>query len=471
MGVFWRLLGIEAILLVWSLFYRAYFEGGDQQELLNYALRIVALVAVILGFMILSLGRFLTRKVITPLEKISEANRSLREDDPKAGRVDLPPGTPAEMVEIAATRRRMLDTILAASQERLRLMETIRATFGRYVPEQVVEQILASPQNRQLGGRRTTVTVLMADLRGFTQMSAQRRPEEMVELLNRYLSRMSEVIMAREGIIDEIIGDGILAVFGAPETRPDDAARAVACALEMQNALAGFNQEIAGEGFPFLEMGIGINTGQVILGNIGSPRRMKYGIVGEPVNTAGRIEGNSLGGEVLVGESTWGLVAHLASAGSPRLVMMKGLPRPLRLYPVRGLGGPFQLELTPAATPAGVGLSLGITCWPLADKTVEEAALRGRTSRVGPWEIRAHLPRPLPLYSDLLLKLEPLPNGYRTGDIYAKVVGLAEPAARPRHQMRITGISAQDREALTRLQRLLEADPEEEAQKETTISS
>ena len=142
----------------------------------------------------------------------------------------------------------------------------------------------------------------MSDLRGFTSMSEARDAEEVVRLLNRYLARMSEIIFAYDGIIDEFIGDAILAVFGVPEKRKDDPARAVACALSMQNALHELNDEIISEGYPALEMGIGINSGTVIVGNIGSEMRAKYGIVGTVVNRAARIESNTVGGEVLIGE-------------------------------------------------------------------------------------------------------------------------------------------------------------------------
>ena len=219
-----------------------------------------------------------------------------QEPCPQCGK-PLPADAPEEIRQIAESRKQMLDTIFNVSEERLRLMNFIKDTFGRYLSQKVVEEILTSPEGRQIGGQQKTVTILMSDLRGFTYMSENNDPEKIVTLLNRYLKCMSEVIVAYGGTIDEFIGDAILAIFGVPEAHDDDPERAVACGIAMQNALNELNADIAKEGYPPLEMGIGINTGQVVVGNIGSEVRMKYGIVGSAVNVAARIESNTTGGE------------------------------------------------------------------------------------------------------------------------------------------------------------------------------
>jgi len=300
-GIFIRILIIEGILLVWSVGYRFVVDMTDITDLLWYTLRILVLVAIIIGFMMITLRRFLDRKIISPLEMITAANRRFKEDGEEVQHVNLPTRTPREIGEIVSTRKELLANIFKVSQERLALVDFIRATFGRYLSKEVVEEILASPEGRDVGGRRTTVTILMSDLRGFTTLSEERDPEQLMELLNRYLQKMTEVIQTYGGMIDEFIGDAILVVFGVPEPMPDDAARAVACGMAMQKALMQLNNEIVKEDFPPLEMGIGINTGTVIAGNIGSEMRLKYGIVGAPVNIASRIESDSVGGQVLVG--------------------------------------------------------------------------------------------------------------------------------------------------------------------------
>ena len=274
-GVFWRILIIEGILLVWSVFYMMITEGPGGGELIWYSLRIIFLVGIIILFMMVSLRSFLTKKVIASLEAIARANRKLMDEDPAAREVDLPGDAPDEIKQIADSRKQMLDTIFKVSEERLRLMNFIKDTFGRYLSQGIVEEILASPEGRKIGGQRRTVTILMSDLRGFTYMSENNDPENIVGLLNRYLERMSRVIVAHGGTIDEFIGDAILAVFGVPEAHDDDPVRAVACGIAMQNALHELNAVFAKEGYPPLEMGIGINTGQVLVGNIGSEVRMK----------------------------------------------------------------------------------------------------------------------------------------------------------------------------------------------------
>jgi len=181
----------------------------------------------------------------------------------------------------------------------------------------VVDEIIEDPAGRKIGGRRETVTVLMSDLRGFTSISEAMDAEDVVQLLNRFLERMTNIIVGYDGMIDEFIGDAILAVFGVPEKKEDDAARAVACALSMQNVLKELNDEMIAEDCPVLEMGIGINTGSVIVGNIGSEVRTKYGIVGTVINRAARIESNTVGGEVLLGEETYRPVRDFVTVHVP----------------------------------------------------------------------------------------------------------------------------------------------------------
>ncbi len=180
----------------------------------------------------------------------------------------------------------------------------IRKTFGRYMSDEVVESILDTPEGLSLGGEQKLVTVMMSDLRGFTAICERLTPEEVISMLNMYLETMTEVILKYKGTIIEFLGDGILALFGAPVTRDDDAQRAVACVLEMQLLMPTVNARFREKGFEEVTMGCGLNTGQVVAGNIGSNLRSKYGIVGNAINLAGRIESFTVGGQVLVSEST-----------------------------------------------------------------------------------------------------------------------------------------------------------------------
>jgi adenylate cyclase len=181
----------------------------------------------------------------------------------------------------------------------------IRKVFGRYLTNEVVANLLENPEALKLGGERRKITILTSDLRGFTAISEQLPPEEVVKILNVYLHNMADVIGKYYGTIDEFMGDGILVLFGAPTAREDDAVRAVACAVDMQLAMDNVNEKMTDWGLPLLEMGIAINTGEVVVGNIGSETRTKYGIVGSHVNLTYRIESYTVGGQIFISESTF----------------------------------------------------------------------------------------------------------------------------------------------------------------------
>ncbi len=449
-GIFWRILFIEAILLVWSLAYRMISEAhSDIADLAWYALRIIILITIIIFFMMVTLRKFLDSKIISPLETIVSANRRLGNKGSGGEQVELPQDAPKEIKEIVTTRTKMLADILEVSQERLRLANIIRDTFGRYLSRKVVDKILASPEEQLIGGRKETVTILMSDLRGFTALSESRDPEEMVQLLNRYLEQMSKVIIKHDGMIDEFIGDAILTIFGVPEKHSDDPARAVACGLEMQNALMKLNREIVKEDYPPLEMGIGINTGTVIVGNIGSELRAKYGIVGSAVNIAARIESNTTGGQVLISEATYNAVKDLVAADPPKTVVMKGLKKPLVSYPVTAIGAPFEVSFNPPTEiEKGVAMTLPFHCWVVVDKIITEKAMSGETLILDDNFITASVDDWLEPLSDIRLRFDFCTDAHCFEDIYAKVVSAKERETKHEYQLRITSINKEDREIL-----------------------
>jgi class 3 adenylate cyclase len=221
----------------------------------------------------------------------------------------------------------------------------IRDTFGRYVTQEVVKRLLESAEALELGGETREVTILISDLRGFTALTADMEPEEVVTFLNRYLGKMIEILTDAHAVIDEIIGDGILAFFGAPEPLEDHPLRAVACALAMQAAMEEVNARNHADGLPHLEMGIAVNTGQVVVGNIGSEKRTKYSVVGAHVNLASRIEAYAVGGQVLIGPATFLRVRDHIKVGETLLVKMKGIPGQTSLYEVLGIGEPYNIHL------------------------------------------------------------------------------------------------------------------------------
>ncbi|MEJ2716117.1 MAG: adenylate/guanylate cyclase domain-containing protein, partial [Deltaproteobacteria bacterium] len=175
----------------------------------------------------------------------------------------------------------------------LRERDAIRDTFGRYLSEEVVSEILRSPEGVNLGGELREISVLVSDLREFTPLAESLEPEIVVTIINRYLGKMTDVILRHEGTIDEFTGDGILVFFGAPRSLADHVRRAVTCGLEMQAAMDQLNEENLRLDLPQLEMGIGVNCGELVVGNIGSEKRKKYGAVGSPINVGRRPAGNT----------------------------------------------------------------------------------------------------------------------------------------------------------------------------------
>ena len=196
-------------------------------------------------------------------------------------------GSPLELVGSWAdiSERKQVENELHRMAEQVEVRNRfIRETFGRYLTDDIVTTLLESPAGLRMGGEKRKVTMLMSDLRGFTSLSERLAPQRVVAILNRYLGTMVKVIKEYEGTIDEFIGDAIFVLFGAPTWADDDAQRAVACAVAMQLAMESVNAYVREEELPEVEMGIGIHTGQVVVGNIGSPERMKYGVVGRHVN-------------------------------------------------------------------------------------------------------------------------------------------------------------------------------------------
>ena len=222
----------------------------------------------------------------------------------------------------------------------------IRKTFGRYLSNEIVANLLENPEGLKMGGERREITIFTSDLRGFTAIAERLPPEEVVKILNFYLGHMADVITKYQGTIDEFMGDGILVLFGAPITRKDDAQRAVACGIAMQLAMEAVNQQMKEWGLPALEMGIGIHTGEVVVGNIGSEKRTKYGVVGSQVNLTYRIESYTTGGQVIISPTTLEAVGeNLLVTRGEQEVQPKGVIEPIAIYDIGGIKGEHNLFL------------------------------------------------------------------------------------------------------------------------------
>jgi adenylate cyclase len=190
------------------------------------------------------------------------------------------------------------------THERLHNEARTRENYERFLPQQVVDEILRSPENVKLGGVRQIVTALFADVRGFTTLSEVSSPETVVSLLNQYFTLVSEIIFKHGGTLDKYIGDGLMALFGAPYVTKRDALKAVRAAVDMQRALVEFNEDLSEMKLPPIAVGIGINTGPAIVGYIGSETRLDYTAIGDAINTAARLESNAKPGQIIISETT-----------------------------------------------------------------------------------------------------------------------------------------------------------------------
>ena len=307
--------------------------------------------------------------------------------------------------------------------ESLRQRDFVRHTFGRYLSSEVVEELLDSPTGLKMSGENREVTFLVSDLRGFTALTSSLSPQQVIEIINRYFEYMVDVIARYQGTVNEFMGDGILAFFGAPLYADDDPERAVACAIEMQNALVAVNAEQRRLKLPELAMGIGINTGEVVVGNIGSERRASYGAVGTPINAAYRIESFTVGGQILISPTTYDRVESDLTIIGTKEVKFKGLDEPVVLYDVAGMGQPSQVFLPEkkAVVLTRLNPPLAIECFLLEGKTVSDTAIAGRITHLGENTAEVALDLAIEEYANLRILLAS-PEAAGFSEFYAKVI-------------------------------------------------
>jgi PAS domain S-box-containing protein len=301
----------------------------------------------------------------------------------------------------------------------------IRETFGRYLTDEVVTTLLDSPSGLQMGGEKRKVTMLMADLRGFTSLSERMDPKWVVSILNRYLSSMVTIVKKYGGTVDEFIGDAVFVLFGAPDWHDDDAQRATACAVEMQLAMAAINEQNRLDGLPDVEMGIGLHTGQVIVGNIGSAERLKYGVVGSHVNLTSRIQSFTVGGQILVSETTRREVGRILKTGKQIEVRAKGFEHPVMLCEVLGIGGPHKLMLYQSSeTLTELTDAIRLTCLVLEGGLQSDETFKGSFTRLGAKQAEVRFEKAVPVLSNLKLRLIDEAGYDVPGALYGKVVSI-----------------------------------------------
>jgi class 3 adenylate cyclase len=241
------------------------------------------------------------------------------------------PFHPRELIARIQTRLRAKEETDSLRAQR----EQLRKTFERFVAHEIVEKLLENPSSVQLGGAVTTVTVLFADLEGFTALSERTAPTHLLEILNGYHTLVVHHIKANGGTVDKFLGDGVMALYNTPLPQPDHALRAVRTALGIHGALDDYQKRL--EGQFRLGVNFGIHTGMAIVGNVGAPDIMDFTAIGDTVNLASRLQGLSTGSQITVSEETYNQVARhvLAERMGPRTV--RGREEPVTTYLIQGL--------------------------------------------------------------------------------------------------------------------------------------
>jgi len=269
------------------------------------------------------------------------------------------------------------------------------------------------------------VTILLSDIRGFTSISERYSASQILHMLNNYFSRMNDIIVSYGGMIDKYMGDAIMVVFGVPENHPDDAANAVACAIEMQLAMDEVNAYNKQHGFPEIYAGIGLNTDTVSSGKLGSEIHNEFTVIGDGVNLASRIESHSLRGQVLISEYTYAKIADIVETGHVNHVQVKGKKDEVSLYEVKGISWQGKNLQVPSREIRGsmrIEVDSPFSFQILKGKNVEPEIIHGTIQDLGYHGLFAVSEKEIPVLTNLRFKLSLSLVGGTSQDIYAKIL-------------------------------------------------
>ncbi|HEX7701141.1 MAG TPA: adenylate/guanylate cyclase domain-containing protein [Kofleriaceae bacterium] len=308
-----------------DLRFEAALDVTDIKRIVRKHLLIAAAIVLFTTTLAMWIGWRLASRMALALSRVNAAMRRLEQQEyVKVEAVK----TGDELEDLASGFNSMVDG--------LRERDKLRVTMGKYMTEEVLAHVMAGEV--ELGGKTLEITILFCDLRGFTTFAEKRTAQELVGILNEYFTDMVDCVMAEGGVVDKYIGDNIMAVFGAPVSRPDDAQRAVRAALKMRVALAKLNTRFAERGIEPLRFGIGLHTGEVVAGNIGSARRMEYTVIGDAVNVASRLESKTkdLETDFLISEATRERLTEEVDVVAMGEVQVKGRVAPVKIFTVKG---------------------------------------------------------------------------------------------------------------------------------------
>jgi class 3 adenylate cyclase len=298
-------------------------NSGEEMATLNQLRRELIFGGIVLILASLLVGQQVSDSIRKPLYELRDFSRRI-------GSGDLTSHTAIAGKDVAGTLAKTLNEMVDGLRERDRVKEV----FGRYIATQVSDKILKGDVN--LGGEAKVVSILFSDIRNFTGISEKMTPQQVVAFLNAYFSEMVEAVFEQGGILDKFIGDGLMAVFGSLDDLPDHPRRAVLAALRMKALLGKINGERSVAGKPPFNIGIGVHTDEVIVGNIGSNRRLEYTVVGDGVNAASRVQGlnKEFGTTILITEATYAAVKNEFECKAMPDHALRGKEKPLKLYEV-----------------------------------------------------------------------------------------------------------------------------------------
>jgi adenylate cyclase len=270
----------------------------------------------------------------------------------------------------------------------------------------------------------TSATIVLADIRGFATIAESVPPHTLTAMLNRFFEAMGHCIERHGGVIDKFMGDAVMALFGAPERRPDDLLRALACAVDMQHSMVELNREAESRGEPRLYLGVAVNTGAVMAGSFGSQLHSEYTVIGDAVNQVARMEAFSLRGQVLLSESSQAGAREYIEVGPPKRVLVKGSCKPLLLYELRSVNHPHRLEVPQVEVRCSprVEVDFATTLHPVAGKMVLPQAIQGRVLDLGYNGLLIRLTECLEPGAELVAILSPELGTESIGDLYLRVV-------------------------------------------------
>ncbi len=338
------------------------------------------------------------------------------------------------------------------TQRLLKLLEEQGASagLGREVLTQRIRSVIAEagPTGRHHENRR--VTILLSDLRGFTAMSERYSAMRMVEALNRYLERMSEIILRHGGTIDKFMGDSIMALFGAPEAMANDVESALRCAIAMQAAMAEINAVNLQMGMAPLYMGIGINTGEVVLGNLGSSYHSEYTVIGDEVNLASRVEAHSLRGQILISQKIYQKSRDFIDVGTVNEVYVKGKKSAIRLYELLGVRREPAVRVPPGDLRSAhrVEVDMPVEFAMVSGATVLPSKISGRIVDISCGGMYMRSATHVPQFSDIKMGLSLSLLTQEQADIYGKILRVSESAEGYEYRVEFTSVDEEAQRTL-----------------------